>query len=85
MLTGRCAKAQTGHIELAVREGETLGYFLSVTSEVSAHFYVTPCSDLYLRCSDAQKKLLKKASTMEKENVPPDFVFRMSWAHTAYC
>lgn len=72
MLTGRRAKAQTGHSDFAVKDEEWLWYFLSGTSEVGLQLYETSGSHLYMQ--SARKKVIRKTALYENMEVSPTFV-----------
>lgn len=72
---GGIDKAQTGHNNFAVRDGESPAYFFIATSEVRAHLDATLGLRLYTHYSDAREKLLTKALVMEKVEILPTSVF----------
>lgn len=70
LLTERRAEASTGISIFAVRDGESPGCFISVIDELPVHDYPTPWSLLYVQNNEAQKKLLREASVMERVKTP---------------
>lgn len=61
LLTGRGAAAYTGHNDFVVRDRGSLGYFFTVTGEVSTRHYVSPGFGLYVHYIAARRKLLTEA------------------------
>lgn len=66
LLTRPVAMAETGQNDYVIRDGESPGYYFTVTSEESAHLYVVPGSNFYVKYSGARKKTKREGFVIEE-------------------
>lgn len=71
LMAGCGAEAQTRYGDLVIKDERSPEYFLTVTGEVSAHFYVTLGLHLFVHYGVARMKLLRETFVVkEAKNAP---------------
>lgn len=74
---GCCSRgrAQTEHNDSVVGEGESPGYFFTVTDEMSANLYVTLGSHLYVYYNAGRERMLRDQFVKEAVETQPKSAF----------